>query len=72
MTTTIWKGEEAVGYETKVILVAVADIIQTSKTLDEAFERVAAIANAEGVVIKKQNKRERKNKRISNDKLETN
>jgi hypothetical protein len=39
------------GYETKVILMAVADIIKTSKTLEEAFERVAKIANAEGVVV---------------------
>jgi len=39
------------GYETKVILVAVADIIRTSKDLNEALKRVAKIANAEGVVI---------------------
>ena len=44
----------SMGYETKVILVAVADIIRTSKTLDEAFARVARIANAEGVVITEQ------------------
>ena len=39
------------GYETKVILAAIADILRTSSTLDEALERVAKIANAEGVVI---------------------
>ena len=39
------------GYETKVILAAVADIIRTSKDLNEAFERVAKIANAEGIII---------------------
>ena len=44
------------GYETKVILVAVADIIQTSKDLDEAFARVAEMANAEGVIVKKRGK----------------
>ena len=54
MSTMTMRGEALMGYETKVILVAVADIIQTSKTLDEAFERVAKIANAEGVVITKQ------------------
>jgi len=46
-------GGENVGYETKVILAAVADIIKTSKTLEEAFERVAAIANAEKIVFGK-------------------
>ena len=39
------------GYETKVILAAIADIIRTSKTLEEALERVARIANAEGIII---------------------
>jgi len=39
------------GYETKVILAAIADIIRTSKNLDEALERVAKIANTEGVII---------------------
>ena len=58
MPTTTMKGEETVGYETKVILVAVADIIRTSKTLDEAFERVAAMANAEGEIVKKRKKTE--------------
>jgi hypothetical protein len=48
---TIDEKGDGMGYETKVILVAVADIIKTSKTLDEAFERVAKIANAEGVVV---------------------
>ena len=44
------------GYETKVILVAVANIIQTSKDLDEAFERIAEMANVEGVIVKKREK----------------
>ena len=34
-------------YETKVILSMVYDIIKTSKTLEEAGERVAKIANLE-------------------------
>ena len=44
------------GYETKVILVAIADIIQTSKSLDEAFDRIAEMANAEGIIVKKREK----------------
>ena len=34
-------------YEIKVILRAVADIIRTSKSLDEAYERINRIANVE-------------------------
>ena len=50
------------GYETKVILVAIADIIRTSETLDEALERVAKIANAEGVIIELPKKEKEKKK----------
>ena len=39
------------GYETKVILMAVADIIATSNSQKEAFDRVANIANVEGIII---------------------
>jgi hypothetical protein len=38
-------------YETKVILTAVADIVQTSSDLDEAYKRIARLANAEGVIL---------------------
>jgi len=38
-------------YETKVILTAVADIVQTSSNLDEAYKRIARLANAEGVIL---------------------
>ena len=38
-------------YETKVILSMVYDIISTSKTLEEAGERVAKIANVEGLIL---------------------
>ena len=37
--------------ETKVLLAMVFDIIKTSKTLDEAAERIAKIANIEGVIL---------------------
>jgi hypothetical protein len=46
-------GGECMGYETKVILVAVADIIETSKSLDEAFERISRLANVEGVIVER-------------------
>jgi hypothetical protein len=44
------------GYETKVILVAVADIVETSKSLDEAFERISRLANAEGIIVERHSK----------------
>ena len=47
------------GYETKVILAAIADIIRTSETLEEALERVAKIANAEGVIIELPDKKKK-------------
>ena len=40
------------GYETKVILKAVVDIMRSSKSLEEALARVANLANAEGELIK--------------------
>jgi len=40
-------------FESKVILLAVADIIRTSKDLNEALDRLEVIANAEGILIKK-------------------
>ena len=39
-------------YETKVIFAAMADILKTSATLEEAYERLTDIANAEGQVLK--------------------
>ncbi|MCL1916709.1 MAG: hypothetical protein FWG14_00080 [Peptococcaceae bacterium] len=52
-TTTLERGGVDMGYETKVILKAVAELVRTSKSVEEAFERVVNIANAEGVVIPK-------------------
>jgi len=55
------KGEEGAAYETKVILKAVAELVRTSKSVEEAFERVVNIANAEGVVIPKPGEKETRN-----------
>ncbi|MCL2055031.1 MAG: hypothetical protein FWG90_11450 [Oscillospiraceae bacterium] len=38
-------------YETKVLMMAIGDIISSSKTTEEAYKRVAKIANAEGVIL---------------------
>ena len=40
-------------YETKVLLSMVYDIVNTSKNLEEAGERIAKIANVEGVILNK-------------------
>jgi hypothetical protein len=49
-------------YESKVIFNAVADVLETSDTLDEAYVRVARLANAEGVVLPKtRNKKVKEN-----------
>ena len=38
-------------YETKVLLIAIAEIISKSKTIEEIYKAVAAMANAEGVIL---------------------
>ena len=40
-------------YETKVLFLALGEIIKSSKTVKEAYERLAKIANAEGVIMEK-------------------
>jgi len=55
-------------YESKVIFRAVADIIETSDNLDEAYARVARLANAEGVILPE--KRIKKNLEKNNSKEE--
>jgi hypothetical protein len=39
-------------YETKVVLVAMSNIMRKSKDLKEAHEALEEMANAEGVVLK--------------------
>ena len=46
------RGELNMGYETKVILVAIAEIIRKSSSIKEVYEAVAEMANAEGVILK--------------------
>jgi hypothetical protein len=45
------KEGEVMAYETKAIFASVYDILETSKTLEEAKKRVAKIANVEGVIV---------------------
>jgi len=39
-------------YETKVLLIAIANIIRKAKSMEEVYEAVEEMANAEGVVLK--------------------
>ena len=45
------KGVSDVAYETKVLLVAIANIIRKSDNLKEVYDAIEQMANAEGVVI---------------------
>ena len=40
------------GYETKVILIAIAEIISKADSVEEVYKAVAEMANAEGVILK--------------------
>ena len=45
------KGVDDVAYETKVVLIAIAEIIRKSADLKEVYQAVEKMANAEGVVL---------------------
>jgi hypothetical protein len=55
-------------YETKVLLIAIAVIISKSKTLEEAYEAVSEMANAQGVIIKTMEERNNQNTRLAKKK----
>jgi len=38
-------------YETKVLLIAIAEIISKSESIEEVYEALAKMANAEGVIL---------------------
>jgi len=46
------QGGLFMAYESKVILVAIGEIMARSNSLEDAYKAVRAIANAEGVVLK--------------------
>jgi len=57
MSSTAIRGADS-GYETKVILVALAKLVSKSKTVEEVYQHLVSIANVEGVVIKPLKKEE--------------
>ena len=46
------------GYETKVLLVALAELIKKSKTVEEVYDHIVRIANAEGIVIQEREEKD--------------
>jgi len=48
-------------YETKVILIAIGNIIQKAESIDEIFELVQEMANAEGVILKRRKPKNEEN-----------
>jgi hypothetical protein len=40
-------------YETKTLLVSIANIIEKASSLEEAYNTVAEIANVEGVILRR-------------------
>ena len=56
--TTV-KGDEIMALETKIILLAILRIIKQSKSLEEVYEAVLELANAEGVTAAPLQKDER-------------
>ena len=52
ITQTTMKGEETMAYETKALFIAIANIMRLSKDMKQAYEALAEMANAEGVILK--------------------
>ena len=50
--STQTKGVSDVAYETKVLLIAIANLIRKSDDLKEVYKAVEEMANAEGIVLK--------------------
>ena len=48
----IINGWKIMAYETKVLLIAIAEIICKARTLKEAYSAIAKMTNAEGVLLK--------------------
>jgi len=56
------KGEFNMAYETKVLLIALAQIIRKADSIEEIYKAVEKMANAEGVVLEPLNEEKKANK----------
>jgi len=45
------KGGDEMAYETKVLLMMVLQIVSESKTIEEAYAKIALVANVDGMTI---------------------
>ena len=54
------KEEFDMAYETKVLLMAIAQLIQKADSLKEAYEAIEKMANVEGVVLDAYSGKEKK------------
>jgi len=46
------RGDGGVAYETKVILISLAEIAKKATSVKEMYDAIAKMANAEGVILK--------------------
>ena len=57
---TTMRGEFGMAYETKVLLMAIAQIVQKADSLKEVYEAIEKMANVEGVVLDPYSGKEKK------------
>jgi len=55
----MYEGGEKMAYETKVLLIAIAEIVSKADNIEEIYEAVSDMANAEGVILKPLSERKR-------------
>ena len=46
------RGDIELAYETKALFIAIANIMRLSKDMNQAYEALMEMANAEGVILK--------------------
>ena len=51
MSSSLAPGCDSMTYETKAILISIAEIASRAKTVKEVYKAVAKIANSEGVLL---------------------
>lgn len=51
MSSCLTSGGDSMTYETKAILISIAEIASRAKSVKEVYKAVAKIANSEGVLL---------------------
>jgi len=52
MSAATVSGGENAAYETKVLLIALANIVRKAESIKEVYDALEEMANAEGVILK--------------------